>query len=132
MVLPKLGEIVSSRKVFEQADFDSFAILSGDDNPIHVDPEFASTSRFGATVAHGMLLYGVICGTLSSHFPGSSQLEQRLMFVAPTYTGEDIRTRAEVVVVDVASRQVTLSVAMITDEGKVVCDGSAVLQWSEL
>jgi len=40
-----------------QADFDAFAAVSGDDNPIHVDPEFSAHTRFGRTVAHGMLLY---------------------------------------------------------------------------
>ena len=38
--------------------FDRFARLSGDDNPIHVDPAFSARTRFGRTVAHGMLLYG--------------------------------------------------------------------------
>jgi 3-hydroxybutyryl-CoA dehydratase len=65
-----------------------FARLSGDDNPIHVDPAFAAQTRFGRTVSHGMLLYGVICGVLSRHFPGAVQLEQRFTFPAPTYTDE--------------------------------------------
>jgi len=34
-------------------DFDRFARLTGDDNPIHCDPVFAATTHFGATVAHG-------------------------------------------------------------------------------
>jgi acyl dehydratase len=39
------------------AEFDAFARLSGDDNPIHVDPDFSSRTRFGRTVSHGMLIY---------------------------------------------------------------------------
>ena len=40
-----------------QDAFDRFAALSGDDNPIHVDPDFSARTRFGRTVSHGMLIY---------------------------------------------------------------------------
>ena len=39
-----------------QEEFDLFARISGDDNPIHVDPEFSARTRFGRTVSHGMLI----------------------------------------------------------------------------
>ena len=52
-------------RVLTQGDFDRFAALSRDDNPIHCDPVFARGTHFGATVAHGMFLYGLICGALS-------------------------------------------------------------------
>ena len=71
---PKIGKIVTSSRTFTQADFDQFAALSGDDNPIHVDPDYAATTRFGSTVAHGMLLYGVICGLIDEDFPGSTEI----------------------------------------------------------
>src|SRR5690606_41700541 len=47
------------KRVVTQRDFDRFASLSRDDNPIHCDPAFASGTHFGATVAHGMFLYGL-------------------------------------------------------------------------
>jgi acyl dehydratase len=77
------------RRVLLQDDFDRFAKLSGDDNPIHCDPEFAAKSHFGATVAHGMLLYACICKALTEQVgPGVVQLEQTLMFPNPTYAGD--------------------------------------------
>lgn len=47
----------SSVRVLTQLDFNRFAALSHDDNPIHCDPAFAKTTHFGATVAHGMFLF---------------------------------------------------------------------------
>ncbi|MCF8197311.1 MAG: MaoC family dehydratase N-terminal domain-containing protein [Sulfuritalea sp.] len=77
------------QRVLLQADFDRFARLTGDDNPIHCDPEFAAKSHFGATVAHGMLLYSCICKALTEQIgPGVVQLEQTLMFPNPTYSGD--------------------------------------------
>ena len=78
------------RRVLLQSDFDRFASLSLDDNPIHCDPAFAAKSHFGATVAHGMLLYGCICKGLAELVPGPGavQLEQSLMFPNPTFVGD--------------------------------------------
>ena len=77
------------QRVLLQGDFERFARLTGDDNPIHCDPVFAARSHFGATVAHGMLLYSCICKALTEHVgPGVVQLEQTLMFPEPTYTGD--------------------------------------------
>ncbi|HEX5712439.1 MAG TPA: MaoC/PaaZ C-terminal domain-containing protein [Solirubrobacterales bacterium] len=39
----------------EQETIDLWAELSEDHNPLHVDPAYAATSRFGSTIAHGQL-----------------------------------------------------------------------------
>lgn len=88
------------RQVLKQSDFDRFAILSGDDNPIHCDPEFAARSHFGATVAHGMFLYGLIYRALAEAVPGAGllQVEQELMFPNPSFAADEV----EVVVLPIA------------------------------
>jgi acyl dehydratase len=78
-----VGRMSTGRWRFSQEQFDRFAALSGDDNPIHVDAAFARRTRFGRPVAHGMLLYATICAFLSQHFPGAWQREQGLTFPAP-------------------------------------------------
>lgn len=84
----------SSQRVLLQSDFDRFARLSHDDNPIHCDPAFAAKSHFGATVAHGMMLYSCLCKLLAEQVgPGMVQLEQTLMFPAPTYVGDRLTLR---------------------------------------
>ncbi|MDP3513269.1 MAG: MaoC/PaaZ C-terminal domain-containing protein [Sulfuritalea sp.] len=87
----------SCQRVLLQTDFDRFARLSGDDNPIHCDPAFAAKSHFGATVAHGMLLYSCICKALTEQVgPGTVQTEQTLMFPNPTYAGDRLRIDLQV------------------------------------
>ena len=128
-MVPKPGKTITDKRVFTQEDFNLFARLSGDDNPIHVDPDFAANTKFGATVAHGMLLYGIICGVLNEAFPGSAQIDQRMMFTAPTFTGEEITTTIEVIDVDTAGSQFTASVTMKGLGDKTVCDGETTMQW---
>jgi acyl dehydratase len=86
-------------RALTQRDFDRFATLSGDDNPIHVDPSFARGSALGATVAQGMLLNGLIHAALSrrlaARLPGGwLPLAQSLVFPAPTYVGDAIAVDA--------------------------------------
>lgn len=73
-----------------QADFDAFARLSGDDNPIHVDPDFSARTRFGRTVSHGMLLYTRVFAHLQTLYPGRPQQMQTLMFPNPAYPDEEL------------------------------------------
>ncbi len=81
-------------RVLTQGDFDRFAALSRDDNPIHCDPVFARSTHFGATVAHGMFLYGLICGALSRQLDVPwLPAAQTLMFPAPTFAGDPVSVR---------------------------------------
>ena len=79
---------IAARCTLSQADFDRFAALSGDHNPIHVDPDFAATTPFGATVSHGMLLFSLLRGLIAQHYPGMTMARQDLMFPAPSYAQE--------------------------------------------
>jgi acyl dehydratase len=74
-----------------QADFDAFATLSGDDNPIHVDAAFSARTEFGRTVAHGMLLYARAWALIRAHHPQMRVVSQTLMFPAPAYADETLR-----------------------------------------
>lgn len=87
-----IGDTACFRRILTQEDFNRFADLTGDDNPIHCDPVFAAKSHFGGTVSHGMLLYSLISKGFSEMIPGPGyvQLEQEFMFPNGTYTGEEI------------------------------------------
>jgi acyl dehydratase len=129
MAPPEVGAVVERRRTFTQADFDRFAALSGDRNPIHVDPAYSATSRFGRTVAHGMMLYAVICAVAAEAFPGAVQDEQSLVFPAPTYAGDEMTIRLTVRSRDGARAEVTTE---ITDpSGTATCTGEMTLRWEE-
>ncbi len=122
-----IGETVVRPLTFTQAQFDRFAALSGDDNPIHVDPQFAARTRFGRTVAHGMFLYANIRRALGEIAPGASQAEQSLLFPAPTYTGEPLQLRLTVAEVT-ADGRIRVITELVKADGRFGCQGEAVLQ----
>jgi acyl dehydratase len=94
----KPGDSAEIIKTIEQADVDAFADLTGDHNPVHVDEEFAKTTRFGRRIAHGMLTASLISSVLANKLPGegSVYLGQTLKFVAPVFPGDTITARVTV------------------------------------
>ncbi len=123
------GDTFTQTHVFTQDDFVRFARLSGDDNPIHVDPEFAARTRFGKTVAHGMLLYSVLCGALKKYFPHSTQLEQALMFPTPTYVGEEITIRLEIAEQIENEKRVRVLTSITRPNGAIGLQGETWLRY---
>lgn len=121
----QVGQVERVKRVFRQEDFDRFAALSGDDNPIHVAPEFSARTKFGRTVAHGMLLYSAVSGVLGSHLPGPGtvQLEQELMFPSPTYVGEEITIRVEVTATSLAEGETELTTVTARPDESVGLQG---------
>lgn len=112
----------STVKVFSQADFDNFARLSGDNNPIHTDPEFSANTRFGRTVAHGLLLCSVLRGLIDRLMPDQRLSEQSVMFPAPTYADEPMNFT--VIMASNSTGELELEVKRL-DDGVVTCQGHA-------
>ena len=127
MTKPTLGQVIVAKRTFTQENFNLFAELSHDDNPIHVDPAFAATTRFGGTVAHGMMLYGMILGVLSENFSNVRQLEQDLIFPKPTYANMEVTLRLEVT--EVQDKRARLSTTITRPDGENSCEGSMLIEW---
>lgn len=72
----------------------AFADLVGDHNPVHLDPEFARTTRYGAPICHGMLVASFISGCLVEAFgQGTVYVEQLVRFRRPVPVGSRIRVQ---------------------------------------
>ncbi|MGM9511858.1 MaoC family dehydratase [Larkinella sp. GY13] len=76
---------------FSQADVEAFARVTGDDNPLHLDAEFASQTPFKRPIIHGMLGASVFTKILGTQFPGhgSVYLKQTLDFLRPMFVDTD-------------------------------------------
>ena len=103
-----------------QSDFDRFAVVSGDDNPIHVDPDFSARTRFGRTVSHGMLLYSRVWALVKRHWPDAGHAGQTLMFPNPSYADEALLLKVAPIVDD--PDRITVSVTREAD-GAVTLQG---------
>jgi len=60
--LDPAAEFTTRGRTITEADLTSFSALTGDWHPQHCDAEWASQSRFGSRVAHGMLVLSYALG----------------------------------------------------------------------
>ncbi|WP_306119785.1 MULTISPECIES: MaoC/PaaZ C-terminal domain-containing protein [unclassified Roseitalea] len=87
--------LASAQWVPTRAEFDAFAGISGDDNPIHVDPAFCARTRFGRPVAHGMLIYAKLWAMARQTHPDTVHRAHTLMFPNPTFVGDRVLLRID-------------------------------------
>ena len=127
----RVGDTASRSKVITDADIRTFADLTGDHNPIHVDDEFASKSRFGKRIAHGMLSGSLISAVLANDLPGqgSIYLGQTLQFVAPVFVGDEITARVTVLAVRESKPIATLETVCVNQRNEVVIKGEATVHY---
>lgn len=70
--------------------------LSGDRNPLHVDPEFARAAGFRQPILHGLCTYGIVCRILVGEFLDGDPSRVRSFaakFAGAVFPGETLRTR---------------------------------------
>lgn len=72
----------------------AFADLVGDHNPVHLDEEFARTTKYGQPICHGMLVASLISGCLVEAFgQGTIYVEQAIRFRRPVPVGSTLRVQ---------------------------------------
>ena len=116
-------------RTVQQSDIDRYAEAAGDFNPVHVDPEFAATSPFGSTIAHGMMVASTVSQVLTEAF-GSAWLETgrlKIRFRAPVRPGDTTVSTGQVTSVkpeDGATR-VVCAVTVRNQDGEDAIRGQA-------
>ena len=121
-----LGMEASVSKTVTMADIETFAGVSGDYNPVHMDPEFASKTIFKQVIAHGLLTASYISTVFGMKMPGPGAIyvSQTLNFKAPVKVGDEVLARVIVVDLMPAKNRARFD-CFCTVRGKLVLDGEA-------
>ncbi len=125
----ELEASASLSKTISNEDILSFAQLSGDVNPVHLDEDYAAKTRFKGRIAHGMLSAGLISAVLGTRLPGPGAvyLSQTLKFRAPVSIGDEITAKATVVAQREGKPIYTLETLCYNQHGDIVLEGEAVI-----
>ena len=118
---------MQERKI-TQNDILLFSKVSGDENPVHLDEEYAKQTIFGRRIAHGMLTASLISAVIAEQLPGHGTvyLSQMLKFVRPVLPGQFVTTTVCVSHIEYSNRRVTLDCECKVDQ-KIVLAGEAVV-----
>jgi 3-hydroxybutyryl-CoA dehydratase len=121
------GDSASFSKTITEADVVLYAGISGDTNPLHLDAEYAATTRFGKRIAHGMLTTGLISAVIGTKLPGPGAIyvSQSLRFTAPVYLGDTITATATIAAYDKVKGKMTLETVCRNQDGVDVLSGEA-------
>ena len=115
-------------KTVTDADIITFAGISGDTNPVHLNHEFASETMFEGRIAHGMLTASFISTVIGTKMPGAGciYVSQNLRFKAPVRSGETVTATCTVTKLIPEKRLIELK-TVCTVSGKPVVDGEATI-----
>ena len=125
----KLGDTYTEKVRYTQANVDTFAQISGDNNPIHINPEYASKSIFGRCIVHGFLAGAVFSKVFGTQWPGEGTiyLYQEMKFMSPVFVEQDYNAVFEVVELDEVKHRGTIKCTLQDADGKVAIAGTAKL-----
>lgn len=127
----KIGDKATVVKAFSEADVANFAELSTDDNPIHLDKEYAANTMFQKNIVHGILVSSLISSALGTQLPGegSIYMSQELKFVKPVYIGEECTAEVEVLSKRDDKQIIVMKTTVTTNNGETqVISGQAVMK----
>ena len=124
----EIGMDASYSRVVKEADIISYAEISGDFNPVHMDEEYAKRTIFKGKIAHGLLTASYFSAVFGMELPGPGAIyvSQTLNFKAPVMIGATVV--ATVRIIDLVPRKKRALFDCICTVGeKVVLDGEAML-----
>lgn len=120
-----VGVTRSLTRTITADDVRRFVDMTGDDNPLHVDPAYAGTTAFKDVVVHGMLGASFLSTVIGTQLPGPGALwiSQNLEFLLPVRLGDELTVSATVIAKHDRDRLLDLETRIVNQNQQVVLDG---------
>lgn len=124
-----VGQSASFSKTITESDVYTFAGVTGDLNPAHINEAYAQTTRFGGRIAHGMLSAGLISAVIGMQLPGPGTIymKQSLTFCAPVHIGDTVTATVTVASFEPVKRRAVLTTTCENQDGVQLVDGEALV-----
>lgn len=122
-----IGDKFTTNRTVTDELIRAFAEVSGDYNPIHLDEEFASKTRFGKRIAHGMLSGAFISAVLGNEFKAMKivYLSQTMRFTAPVFIGDTVTTTATITNIREDKNIITCETICTNQNGETLVTGES-------
>jgi acyl dehydratase len=126
--IPEVGQIAKRSRKVTLRDIELFTEISGDRKPLHYDLQVARATRFGGIVVQGGVTSAILNAVVSENLPGPGTvfLQVNWSFRAPVRPGDKITGEVKVLKVREDKPITELETRVITSDGTIVLEGSAV------
>lgn len=123
----KIGLEYKFTEKITKSSLDSFANLSGDYNPLHMDENYAKNTKFKKRVCHGMFLASFFSKLVGMYIPGKNALyfSQTLDFQNPCFVDDIVTVQGQVIDKSDSTRIITLKTSIYNQTGLCLVDGIA-------
>lgn len=123
----EIGQKAEFKKTLTFEDVKMFAQITGDNNPIHFDKEYAAETIFEKPIVHGVLTAGLISSVIANTLPGegSIYLGQDLRFIAPVFHGDTLIAKVEIIEIIGDKHQAILKTEVFNQFNVPVITGTA-------
>ncbi len=120
-----MGQKEKFNVIITESMIDTFARLSGDFNPLHMDKNYCKTTTLKKRVAHGMLVASLFSRLVGMHLPGKQALyfSQDLKFMNPCFINDELVIEGEVIKKMESTKIITLKTTVFNMSGKCIIDG---------
>jgi len=120
-----LGETASLKHEVRLSDVEKFVDLSGDDNKLHVNKDFAKLTSFSKPVVHGMIGVSFISTLIGTKIPGDGALwyKQSVEFLLPVRIGDIIEVKIEIIGINKKGRSLELRTEIKNQHQQLVTTG---------
>lgn len=128
----EVGDEVELTRTVTEEDVRRFAEISGDQNLIHTDNEFASKTRFKKPIVHGMFTASLFSNLVGNVLPGNGSLylTQDLNFKKPVFIGDTIRAKLTVLRKVDGPKILVLKTTASNQNNEVVLTGKGQVTWA--
>ena len=128
-----LGHTESVRKTLGESDVYLFAGITGDFSGVHVDEEFAKSTRFGGRIAHGALMVGFVSTVMARMTallppPGGVSSRYDVKFVGPVRIGDTITTALTLAETRLERRELVFRAQTTNQRGETVLVGQTFMK----
>ena len=126
----KIGQSYAMSRIFTQQDVKDFAVLSYDSNPLHMDAEYAQTTRFGQLIVPGFLTASLFSAIIGTKFPGKGTiyLSQDMSFWKPVFPEREVIAEVTVKELYPEKRRVLLETCCYDDKRELLISGTALVK----
>ena len=129
MVMIEVGQEYRHSFSFTQQEVEKFAAVSGDNNPIHLDPAYAAKTVFKRPIIHGFLGASIFSKVFGMLFPGEGTvyMSQNMRFMAPMFVDETYEAVFKVLEVNAEKHRAKVETTVLDKDGKSIIAGDALI-----